>query len=121
MSRAQGTRDARLRLPFDQYQRYRIVADAVEVLRGDGGSLRILDVGGGEGAILRFLSADEVTVLDLPDAGVVPGMVEGDATALQFEDGACRYRLPASRRTSWTSPGRKGSWAGAPRRTSPKA
>ena len=91
MSRAQGTRDARLRLPFDQYQRYRIVADAVEVLRGDGGPLRILDVGGGEGVILRFLSGDEVTVLDLPDAEGMTGMVEGDATALPFEDGSFDY------------------------------
>ena len=91
MSRAQGTRDARLRLPFDQYQRYRIVADAVEVLRGDGGPLRILDVGGGEGVILRFLSGDEVTVLDLPDAEGMTGMVEGDATVLPFEDGSFDY------------------------------
>lgn len=53
-----GFRDARLRLPFDQYQRYRIVVDAVEVLRREAGPLRILDVGGGEGAILRFLSGD---------------------------------------------------------------
>ena len=86
MSRDRGARDERLRLPFDQYQRYRMVADAVELLRGDSAPLRILDVGGGEGAILRFLSEDEVTVLDLSDSPGVPGLVKGDATALPFDD-----------------------------------
>lgn len=84
-------RDARLRLPFDQYQRYRIVADAVEILRGEDGALRILDVGGGEGAILRFLSGDDVTVLDLSDLPEVPGLVKGDATALPFDDESFDY------------------------------
>jgi hypothetical protein len=86
-----GIRDARLRLPFDQYQRYRIVADALEILRGEAGALRILDVGGGEGAILRFLSGDEVTVLDLSDSPGVPGLVKGDATALPFDDESFDY------------------------------
>lgn len=91
VSRDRGARDERLRLPFDQYQRYRMVADAVELLRGDSGPLRILDVGGGEGAILRFLSGDEVTVLDLSDAPGVPGLVKGDATALPFDDESFDY------------------------------
>jgi len=42
-------------LPFDQYQRYRLVADLFGD-RGDGGRpLHVLDVGGGTGLLRRFL------------------------------------------------------------------
>jgi hypothetical protein len=88
---AQQVRGKQLDLPFDQYQRYRIVADAVELLREDSNPLRILDVGGGQGVILDFFSEDRVTILDQFDAGGVPGFVRGDATALPFEDGAFDY------------------------------
>lgn len=79
-------------LPFDQHQRYRIVADAIEKLRKDDSPLEVLDVGGGEGIILKFLTGDRVTVLDQtePEEGV-PGFVRGDATALPFEDGSYDY------------------------------
>jgi SAM-dependent methyltransferase len=88
---AQRVRGKRLDLPFDQYQRYRIVADVVELLRGGSNPLRILDVGGGEGTILKFLSEDQLTVLDQFDAEGVPGFIKGEATALPFEDGAFDY------------------------------
>jgi O-antigen biosynthesis protein len=85
-------REEQLRLPFDQYQRYRMVADAVVLLRGDAGPLRILDVGGGEEGIIRiFLPEDRITILDRGDPGKVPGFVTGDVTALPFEDGAFDY------------------------------
>jgi Methyltransferase domain len=85
-------RDRQLHLPFDQYQRYRLVADAVGLLRGDAGLLRILDVGGGEEGLIRsFLSEDRITILDRSDPGKVSGFVRGDATALPFEDGAFDY------------------------------
>src|SRR5215211_4674644 len=80
--------DEKLHLPFDQHQRYRIVTDVIERLREDSGPLQILDVGGGEGMILNFLSEDRVTILDQSDAEGVPGFVKGDATALPFEDEA---------------------------------
>jgi hypothetical protein len=81
-----------LGLPFDQYQRYKIVVDALDVLREDSGSLRVLDVGGGEeGIILRFLPDDSVEVLDQIEAEDIPGYVRGDATALPYEDGAFDY------------------------------
>src|SRR5215210_3649115 len=80
--------DKKLSLPFDQHQRYRIVADVIERLREDSGPLQILDVGSGEGMILNFLSEDRVTILDQSDAEGVPGFVKGDATALPFEDEA---------------------------------
>ncbi len=54
-----------------------MVADVVELLREDSGSLRILDVGGGEGIILNFLPEERVTILDQLDAEGVPGLVKG--------------------------------------------
>jgi len=83
--------DKKLNLPFDQHQRYRIVADAIERLREDSGPLQILDVGGAEGIILTFLSEDRVTILDQADVEGVPGFVKGDATALPFEDESFDY------------------------------
>src|SRR5215210_5147642 len=80
--------DKKLNLPFDQHQRYRIVADVIERLRGNSGPLQILDVGGGEGIILNFLSEDRVTILEQSDVEGVPDFVKGDATALPFEDEA---------------------------------
>jgi hypothetical protein len=75
-----------MNLPFDQHQRYRIVADAIEQLREDSGPLQILDVGGGEGIMLNFLSEDRVTALDRSDAEWGPGFVKGDKISLPFED-----------------------------------
>lgn len=84
-------REEQLRLPFDQYQRYRMIADVVELLREDSGSLQILDVGGGEGVILNFLPEDRITVLDQTAADELAAFVEGDATALPFDAGAFDY------------------------------
>lgn len=80
-------------LPFDQHQRYKIVADTIEKLRDGFGALRILDVGGGDGIILNFLPDDEVVILDQTKAEGVPGFVEGDATALPFENEAFDYTV----------------------------
>lgn len=84
--------EEQLNLPFDQHQRYRVVADAVERLREGTETLKILDVGGGECIILKFLTEDEITVLDqTPPEHEVPNFVRGDATALPFEDGSFDY------------------------------
>jgi hypothetical protein len=81
----------RLGLPFDQHQRYKIVADVLDRLREDSGALEVLDVGGAEGVILNFLSGDRVTILDQAEVEGVPGFVVGDATALPFEEGSFDY------------------------------
>ena len=96
MKRKTGDRlqnlEKQLSLPFDQYQRYKIVTEALDVLREDAGPLRILDVGGGEeGIILRFLPDDDMEILDRVEVKDVPGFVRGDATALPYEDGAFDY------------------------------
>jgi SAM-dependent methyltransferase len=88
---AVGVPGKQLNLPFDQYQRYRIVADVIERLREGSDPLQILDVGGGEGTILNFLPEDRITILDHSDAEDVPGFVRGDATALPFEDESFDY------------------------------
>jgi SAM-dependent methyltransferase len=82
------------KLPFDQYGRYRIIADALDSVRPSfGGRLRILDVGGyfrtrREIELLpaqAFLPADDVTVLDRPECGL-SGYVQGDGRGLRFAD-----------------------------------
>lgn len=86
-----------LRMPFDQYGRYKIIVEVVEALRADLGvaQLRILDIGGyqvderfGERLPLKlFLPQDDISALDTV-ASTLPGYYQGDGTALQFDDGA---------------------------------
>jgi hypothetical protein len=72
--------------PFDQYQRYRIVADVVERLREDASPLRIMDAGGEQGILSDFLPEDRITVLDQRAA-------EEGAAALPYEDQAFDYAV----------------------------
>lgn len=83
----------RLALPFDQYQRYRVISDSLDLLRENDEPLRVLDVGGAEGVILNFLAGDEVTILDVEVAEGVPNFVAGDATAMPFDDGSFDYAI----------------------------
>ncbi len=73
-------------LPFDQYQRYRLVADLLGELRGES-PLRVLDVGGRTGLLRAFLPRDRVDLLDV-EASTEDGLVLGDGSALPFADGA---------------------------------
>ena len=70
-------------LPFDQYQRYRLVADLVDRARGDRGALRILDVGGRTGLLAKFLPQDKIELVDL-EPSEVGGLVLGDGSRLPF-------------------------------------
>lgn len=74
-------------LPFDQYQRYRLVADVLENVRLRGERLRVLDVGGRTGLLRRFLPQDRVDLVDL-EASEVSGLVLGDGSRLPFVDRA---------------------------------
>jgi hypothetical protein len=90
-----ASNDALLRLPFDQYGRYRMVREAVEAARVALGRdrLSILDVGGyyqdSDGTprlpSQQFLGDQELTVLDLPECDL-PGYIQGDGTALTYAD-----------------------------------
>ena len=76
-----------LDLPFDQYQRYRLVMDLLDEVRGDARPLSILDVGGRTALLRSFLPDDQVVLVDVEASGE-PGLVLGDGSALPFADGA---------------------------------
>jgi len=72
------------RLPFDQYQRYRLVADLVERLaEASDEPLRVLDVGGRTALLREFLPNVRVELVDM-EASEVEGLVLGDGSALPF-------------------------------------
>jgi ubiquinone/menaquinone biosynthesis C-methylase UbiE len=82
----------KLELSFDQYQRYKIVEELVELIR-DGRRLRVLDVGGHPGFIADFLPQDDISILDTlsSDFGELSrterlNYVQGDGVRLPFED-----------------------------------
>ncbi len=75
-----------LRLPFDQYQRYRLVSDLLDRLRGDR-PLRVLDVGGRTAVLRRFLRQDEIALVDVEPSDA-EGLVLGSGAALPYVDDA---------------------------------
>ena len=92
----EGLEMDKLELPFDQYQRYKMVEELVELIRckrSGGRRLRVLDVGGHPGFIADFLPEDDISILDtLPsDFGELSRIerlnyVQGDGARLPFED-----------------------------------
>jgi SAM-dependent methyltransferase len=75
------------RLPFDQYQRYRLVAGLLEEVRG-AGQISVLDVGGGTGLLRRFLPDARVALVDVVPGGEERAFVLGDGSHLPFADGS---------------------------------
>lgn len=77
-------------VPFDQAQRYRIAALAVEALRQPGQKFRILEVGANQHRRLgALLPQDDIMYLDREIPESMRGaadVVVGDATALDFPD-----------------------------------
>jgi hypothetical protein len=74
-----------LELPFDQYQRYRVVADLVPSLREGSQPLTILDVGGRTANLRAFLPEDRVYIVDVEPSDE-PGLVLGDGGRLPYRD-----------------------------------
>jgi hypothetical protein len=75
-----------LALPFDQYQRYRLVSDLIdEVREKKGEKLSILDVGGRTALLRAFMPSDRVTLVDLEASDERP-LVLGDGSRLPFQD-----------------------------------
>lgn len=72
-----------LELPFDQYQRYRLVADIVRELQPEGG--RVLDVGGRTALLRSFLTDRPVALVDF-ETSEAAGLVQGDGSRLPFRD-----------------------------------
>ena len=79
--------DAVLALPFDQYQRYRLVSDLLRELRGAGPQLHVLDVGGRTAVLREFLDDARIDLVDMEPSNS-PGLVLGDGARLPFKDGA---------------------------------
>lgn len=100
-----------LRLPFDQYQRYRLVTDILDRVRRKGRSLRVLDVGGRTGLLRMFLKNDQVTLVDVEPGDISDGFVLGNGSALPFRDDAfdvvCAFdtleHVPKSDRTAFVT------------------
>jgi hypothetical protein len=81
-----------LELPFDQYQRYRLLAELVQILDEEGRA-RILEVGGAPVKIPDFLPGCEITVADqIQDHHAA--YVRADAVNLPFADNS--FELVAS-------------------------
>lgn len=73
-----------LRLPFDQYQRYKLIQEVIQVLRASQ-PMRILDVGGAPGIMRPFFPSDEVVIIDLDATGCD---LCGTGTSLPFDAAA---------------------------------
>lgn len=88
-----GTGDP-LALPFDVYQRYRLVVDVLGRLRAEAARragdarlrLRVLDVGGRTAVLRSFDRDDDVALVDIEPLAGVPGLVQGDGARLPFRD-----------------------------------
>ena len=74
-----------LALPFDQYQRYRLVADLLRELRGDAPQLRVLDIGGRTAVLREFLPDARIDLVDVEPSSSA-GLVLGDGSRLPFRD-----------------------------------
>ena len=78
-----------MKVPFDQYQRYKHTSEIIDVIRESDQTFTILEVGANEHKNLeKFLALDKITYLDIvvPDQlKNDPAYIEGDATAMPFE------------------------------------
>lgn len=79
-------------ISFDQYQRYKNVAEIVESMRGTKRKLKILEVGANEHRNLeQFLPEDEIKYLDIElpeELQNHPDYILGDATEMEFSNGS---------------------------------
>jgi len=78
----------RLKLTFDQYQRYKMVGDIISVVRHKDAPMKLLDVGFLEGELGMFLTEDRIVFTDLRlREGLRPAdFVYSSGTCLPFRD-----------------------------------
>ncbi len=77
--------DSVYQLPFDQYQRYRLLAEVVPVLEGEDSPLSMLEVGGFPPRLTRFLPDRSITIADRLE-GACQGYVRAEGLQLPFAD-----------------------------------
>lgn len=79
-----------LNLPFDQYQRYKIIADIVNKFRNSNEIFNILEVGASfEGNLKKFLPNDSIYFLDKeypPEYSIKNNYIVGDFTKMNISD-----------------------------------
>ena len=73
-----------IKLPFDQYQRYKMVEELVNLLRGRE-NMTMLDVGGRPGLLGKFLPKDKIFNLDV-EKGNAKNFIVGNGCRLPFKD-----------------------------------
>ncbi|NOK61598.1 MAG: hypothetical protein GFH27_549313n6 [Chloroflexi bacterium AL-W] len=107
-----------MRLPFDQYGRYKMIQEALDAARvAIGHPLQILDVGGYH-RMLRgdevlparlFLPNDDVTVLDQIECAL-PGYMRGDGRGLDFANDAFDFVISCDTLEHVPAPDRPAFW-----------
>lgn len=79
-----------LTIPFDQYQRYKIIADIINKFRKDKKIFKILDVGAGfEKTLKKFLPDDDIYFFDKdypPELKTRAKFITGDITKVDLND-----------------------------------
>ncbi|MDO8726222.1 MAG: sulfatase-like hydrolase/transferase [Candidatus Methanoperedens sp.] len=79
-----------LTIPFDQYQRYKIIADIINKFRNNEKIFKILDVGAGfEKTLKKFLPDDDIYFFDKdypPELKTRPKFITGDITKVDLSD-----------------------------------
>jgi hypothetical protein len=76
--------DPTLALPFDQYQRYRLVTDILQHVRAGQTPMSVLDVGGRTALLRKFLPDDQVFIVDVEESEE-EGLVLGTGSCLPFQ------------------------------------
>jgi arylsulfatase A-like enzyme/glycosyltransferase involved in cell wall biosynthesis len=79
-----------LTIPFDKYQRYKIIADIINKFRKDNKIFKILDVGAGfEKTLKKFLPDDDIYFFDKdypPELKTRAKFITGDITKVDLSD-----------------------------------
>lgn len=86
MSKEEWTIENIFRVPFDQYQRYRLLSEAVLILEDGGPLFCVLEVGGYPPKIHDFLPGRKIMVVD-KQKGPGKDYLQAEGTNLPFPDG----------------------------------
>lgn len=83
------------KFPFDQYGRYALIRDIINLNRGEAQKFRILDVGGRGNIMREFLLDDDVFYLDPHLETDDANYIDGDGCHIPVEDGGFDFVVSA--------------------------